>query len=277
MALIIKLERHKYYTRTGFCSITKPCFASKATGCKTEGCRTEDHLLLSHSNNKLNLLQGADLMIGKLTNTLRSPNVSLRQAADAIKHLLHLQAESARSTQSLNPVKLYLEAQVRHPMHVVVATKQTSLHRFFLLAHRRQLMAHAADVAVLQDVYKSANRQHAVGSQQCRMFACKVKKPIWHMQTACLASCTPLLIFLLLNLLLSCSCFSSCSCSFVAPAEAEQQSKVPVDVKTLSQETTALQQNKAFSDGNDQCSNVTCRLVMCIAYLPLLETNMLPP
>lgn len=58
------------------------------------------------------VLQGADLMIGKLTNSLRLPNVSSRQAADAIKHLLHMQAEGARSARNLNPVKLYLEAQV---------------------------------------------------------------------------------------------------------------------------------------------------------------------
>ena len=65
-------------------------------------------------------------MIGKLTNTLRLPNVSLRQAADAIKHLLHLQAEGARSTQYLNPVKLYLEAQVsQHPStHLIVDTSK---------------------------------------------------------------------------------------------------------------------------------------------------------
>ena len=53
-------------------------------------------------------------MIGKLTTSLRSPHVSVRQAADAIKHLLHLQAEGARSALNLNPVKLYLEAQVSH-------------------------------------------------------------------------------------------------------------------------------------------------------------------
>ncbi|KAL3158707.1 hypothetical protein ABBQ32_011445 [Trebouxia sp. C0010 RCD-2024] len=58
--------------------------------------------------------KGADLMIGKLTNSLRMPNVSSRQAADAIKHLLHLQAEGARSARNLNPVKLYLEAQAGH-------------------------------------------------------------------------------------------------------------------------------------------------------------------
>ena len=58
------------------------------------------------------VLQSADLTIGKLTNSLRMPHVAPRQAADAIKHLLHLQAEGARSTRNLNPIKLYLEAQV---------------------------------------------------------------------------------------------------------------------------------------------------------------------
>lgn len=57
-------------------------------------------------------LQSADLTVGKLTTSLRVPHVPPRQAADAIKHLLHLQAEGARSARNLNPVKLYLEAQV---------------------------------------------------------------------------------------------------------------------------------------------------------------------
>ena len=58
------------------------------------------------------VLQSADLTIAKLTNSLRMPHVAPRQAADTIKHLLHLQAEGARSTRNLNPIKLYLEAQV---------------------------------------------------------------------------------------------------------------------------------------------------------------------
>lgn len=57
--------------------------------------------------------QGVDMMTAKLTNCLRAPGVTVRQAADAIKHLLHLHAEGARSTHHLDPVKLYLEAQVR--------------------------------------------------------------------------------------------------------------------------------------------------------------------
>ncbi len=59
-----------------------------------------------------NVLQGVDMMTAKLTNSLRAPSATVRQAADAIKHLLHLHAEGARSTQNLDPVKLYLEAQV---------------------------------------------------------------------------------------------------------------------------------------------------------------------
>ena len=58
-------------------------------------------------------LQGVDMMTAKLTNSLRGADVTVRQAAEAIKHLLHLQAEGARSTNNLDPVKLYLEAQVR--------------------------------------------------------------------------------------------------------------------------------------------------------------------
>lgn len=58
------------------------------------------------------VLQSADLTVGKLTTSLRMPHAPPRQAADAIKHLLHLQAEGARSARNLNPVKLYLEAQV---------------------------------------------------------------------------------------------------------------------------------------------------------------------
>ena len=57
--------------------------------------------------------QGVDMMTAKLTNSLRGADVTVRQAADAIKHLLHLHAEGARSTKNLDPVKLYLEAQVR--------------------------------------------------------------------------------------------------------------------------------------------------------------------
>lgn len=53
-------------------------------------------------------------MVAKLTNSLRGAQISPRQAADAIKHLLHLHAEGARSCQHLDPVKLYLEAQVGH-------------------------------------------------------------------------------------------------------------------------------------------------------------------
>lgn len=56
--------------------------------------------------------QGVDTMTAKLTNSLRAPHVTVRQAADAIKHLLHLHAEGARSVQHLDPIKLYLEAQV---------------------------------------------------------------------------------------------------------------------------------------------------------------------
>ena len=52
------------------------------------------------------------MMTAKLTNLLRSPHVTVRQAADAMKHLLHLHAEGARSTHHLDPVKLFLEAQV---------------------------------------------------------------------------------------------------------------------------------------------------------------------
>lgn len=67
------------------------------------------------------VLQSADLTIGKLTSCLRMPHMAPRQAADAIKHLLHLQAEGARSTRNLNPIKLYLEAQVdvvlQHALH----------------------------------------------------------------------------------------------------------------------------------------------------------------
>ena len=59
------------------------------------------------------MLQGVDMMTAKLTNSLRAADVTVRQAADAIKHLLHLHAEGARSTKNLDPVKLYLEAQVR--------------------------------------------------------------------------------------------------------------------------------------------------------------------
>ncbi len=59
------------------------------------------------------MLQGVDMMTAKLTNSLRGADVTVRQAADAIKHLLHLHAEGARSTKNLDPVKLYLEAQVR--------------------------------------------------------------------------------------------------------------------------------------------------------------------
>ena len=59
------------------------------------------------------MLQGVDMMTAKLTNSLRAAGVTVRQAADAIKHLLHLHAEGARSTKNLDPVKLYLEAQVR--------------------------------------------------------------------------------------------------------------------------------------------------------------------
>ena len=58
-------------------------------------------------------LQGVDMMTAKLTNSLRGADVTVRQAAEAMKHLLHLHAESARSTKNLDPVKLYLEAQVR--------------------------------------------------------------------------------------------------------------------------------------------------------------------
>ena len=57
-------------------------------------------------------VQGVDSMVAKLTNSLRGAQISPRQAADAIKHLLHLHAEGARSCQHLDPVKLYLEAQV---------------------------------------------------------------------------------------------------------------------------------------------------------------------
>lgn len=76
------------------------------------------------------VLQSADLTIGKLTNSLRMPHAAPRQAADAIKHLLHLQAEGARSTRSLNPIKLYLEAQVsvNSPhMHCRYQSSSTSL------------------------------------------------------------------------------------------------------------------------------------------------------
>lgn len=66
-------------------------------------------------------------MIGKLTNSLRMPNVSSRQAADAIKHLLHLQAEGARSARNLNPVKLYLEAQVGFAFAPALQDVPTSL------------------------------------------------------------------------------------------------------------------------------------------------------
>ena len=52
------------------------------------------------------------MMTAKLTNLLRSPQVTVRQAADAMKHLLHLHAEGARSTHHLDPIKLFLEAQV---------------------------------------------------------------------------------------------------------------------------------------------------------------------
>ena len=58
------------------------------------------------------LLQGVDMMTAKLANLLRWSHVTVRQAADAIKHLLHLHAEGARSTRHLDPIKLYLEAQV---------------------------------------------------------------------------------------------------------------------------------------------------------------------
>ena len=57
-------------------------------------------------------LQGVDVMVAKLTNSLRGMPISPRHAADAIKHLLHLHAEGARSCHHLDPVKLYLEAQV---------------------------------------------------------------------------------------------------------------------------------------------------------------------
>ena len=72
-------------------------------------------------------------MIGKLTTCLRTPHVSSRQAADAIKHLLHLQAEGARATLHLNPVKLYLEAQVRHGGASLCALC-IAMHIFFVSA-----------------------------------------------------------------------------------------------------------------------------------------------
>ena len=61
----------------------------------------------------LAVLQGMDMMTAKLTNCLRAPGVTVSQAAEAIKHLLHLHAEGARSTHNLDIIKLYLEAQVR--------------------------------------------------------------------------------------------------------------------------------------------------------------------
>lgn len=51
-------------------------------------------------------------MVAKLTNSLRGAQIAPRQAADAMKHLLHLHAEGARACLHLDPVKLYLEAQV---------------------------------------------------------------------------------------------------------------------------------------------------------------------
>lgn len=77
-------------------------------------------------------LQSADLTVGKLTTSLRMPHVPPRQAADAIKHLLHLQAEGARSARNLNPVKLYLEAQVS-------VAKQVGTNAFLLCAGSRDL------------------------------------------------------------------------------------------------------------------------------------------
>ena len=73
-------------------------------------------------------LQGVDMMTAKLTNLLRSPHVTVRQAADAMKHLLHLHAEGAHSTLHLDPIKLFLEAQVGtwSTPHCVGGTWQTS-------------------------------------------------------------------------------------------------------------------------------------------------------
>ena len=59
------------------------------------------------------LAQGVDVMVAKLTNSLRGSPISPGQAADAMNHLLQLHAEGARSCHHLDPVKLYLEAQVR--------------------------------------------------------------------------------------------------------------------------------------------------------------------
>lgn len=67
--------------------------------------------------------KGVDMMTAKLTNLLRSPYVTVRQAADAMKHLLHLHAEGARSTHHLDPIKLFLEAQTAHVKQTFAAAE----------------------------------------------------------------------------------------------------------------------------------------------------------
>ncbi|KAA6419700.1 MAG: hypothetical protein FRX49_10424, partial [Trebouxia sp. A1-2] len=80
--------------------------------------------------------KGVDMMTAKLTNSLRAAGVTVRQAADAIKHLLHLHAEGARSTKNLDPVKLYLEAQAAHVKRLFAAAHEE--HAIALKCFRQQ-------------------------------------------------------------------------------------------------------------------------------------------
>lgn len=69
-------------------------------------------------------------MVAKLTNNLRGAQISPRQAAEAVKHLLHLHAEGARACQHLDPVKLYLEAQVGlHSNQMLTLNTDKQLHK----------------------------------------------------------------------------------------------------------------------------------------------------
>lgn len=74
--------------------------------------------------------KGVEQMAKMLCRTLSTPRTPPAEAVEAIKHLLNLQADGARCAQDLDPVKLYMEAQV--PTDSLRATLPNWLPKEFL-------------------------------------------------------------------------------------------------------------------------------------------------